>query len=81
MIFLKNYPITWKVDDIHQFCKAYGKVDDEKDDDGKPRLNQDGTNVKKIYTEIQAVHPFDHYAKVVYARSSEAKLAILSINE
>lgn len=42
MIFLKNYPVTWKVDDIHDFCKAYGKIEDEKDEDGKPKLNEDG---------------------------------------
>lgn len=70
----------WKVDDIHDFCKAFGKIDDEKDDEGKPKLNENGSSVKKIYTEIQAVHPFDHYAKVVYQRSSEARQAIQAIN-
>jgi len=43
MIFFKNYPVTWKVRDIHDFCKAYGKIDDEKDDEGKPKLNEDGS--------------------------------------
>lgn len=52
MIFLKNYPATWKVDEINDFCKAYGKIDEEKDDEGKPKVDQDGKVIKKIYPEI-----------------------------
>ncbi len=36
MIFLKNFPVTWKVEEVYNFCKAYGEIDIEFDDNKQP---------------------------------------------
>lgn len=58
MVFLKNFPITWKQEDIYDFVKAFGEIDTEKDDNNKP-LVKDGKTVRKIYVEMSAQPPFD----------------------
>lgn len=53
MVFLKNYPITWREEEIYNFVKAFGEIDSEKDDNGKPVV-ENGKTVRKIYCELSA---------------------------
>ena len=80
MVFLKNYPATWREEEIYNFVKAFGEIDSEKDDTGKPVV-ENGKTVRKIYCEMSAQPPFETYAKIVFVRTSEAKAAIHSIND
>lgn len=79
MIFLKNFPPTWKNKEVYEFCKAYGEIEIEKGEDGKPRKDEDGNTIHKVYCEINS-KTFEHFAKIVYCRTSEAKQAIQALN-
>lgn len=80
MIFLKNFPPTWKAKQVYEFCKAYGEIEIEKEEDGKPKKDEDGNTAHKVYCEINS-KTFEHFAKIVYARTSEAKQAIQALNQ
>jgi len=66
MIFLKNFPPTWKLDEVYNYCKAFGEIDIELDDNRQPVKDETGNQVRKIYIEMSSRPPFETYAKVVY---------------
>ena len=42
MIFLKNFPVTWKITEVYNFCKAFGEIDIEFDDNRQPVKDEQG---------------------------------------